>query len=159
MKIALAILVLVVPTVVLANPIQSPEQSVLAALDCKSDINFNLLEQSVKSLSSKMTNSDDGKTYQLSKPLSYGKLSVTSIKIQNSPIEKNLSADLKALNIEDYAVYKKSLPKSSALIKSRYYPEVAGYSVNTKIGKKKDASAELSFLGNKPHIVCFISAK
>ena len=141
MKIALAILVLVVPTVVLANPIQSPEQSVQAALDCKSDINFNLLEQSVKSLSSKMTNSDDGNTYQLSKPLSYGKLSVTSIKIQNSPIEKNLSADLKALNIEDYAVYKKSLPKSSALIKSRYYPEVAGYSVNTKIGKKKDASA------------------
>ena len=159
MKNALAILLLVSPTFVFATTMQSPVQSIQSALDCKSDINFNLLEQSVKSLSSKMTNSDDGKTYQLSKPLSYGKLSVTSIKIQNSPIEKNLSADLKALNIEDYAVYKKSLPKSSALIKSRYYPEVAGYSVNTKIGKKKDASAELSCLGKKPHIVCFISAK
>ena len=158
MKKALAILLLVSPIFVLASPL-SPEKSIQTALDCKSDINFNLLEQSVKSLSSKMTNSDDGKTYQLSKPLSYGKLSVTSIKIQNSPIENNLSADLQDLNIEDYAVYKKRLPQSSALIKSRYYPEVAGYSVDTKIGKKKEAGAELSFLGNKPHIVCLISAK
>ena len=158
MKKALAILLLVSPIFVLASPL-SPEKSIQTALDCKSDINFNLLEQSVKSLSSKMTNSGDGKTYQLSKPLSYGKLSVTSIKIQNSPIENNLSADLQDLNIEDYAVYKKRLPQSSALIKSRYYPEVAGYSVDTKIGKKKEAGAELSFLGNKPHIVCLISAK
>ena len=158
MKKTLAILLLVSPIFVLASPL-SPEKSIQTALDCKSDINFNLLEQSVKSLSSKMTNSDDGKTYQLSKPLSYGKLSVTSIKIQNSPIENNLSADLQDLNIEDYAVYKKRLPQSSALIKSRYYPEVAGYSVDTKIGKKKEAGAELSFLGNKPHIVCLISAK
>ena len=158
MKKALAILLLVSPIFVLASPL-SPEKSIQTALDCKSDINFNLLEQSVKSLSSKMTNSDDGKTYQLSKPLSYGKLSVTSIKIQNSPIENNLSADLQDLNIEDYAVYKKRLPQSSALIKSRYYPEVAGYSVDTKIGKKKEAGAELSFLGNKPHIVCLIPAK
>ena len=145
MKIALAILVLVVPTVVLANPIQSPEQSVQAALDCKSDINFNLLEQSVKSLSSKMTNSDDGKTYQLSKPLSYGKLSVTSIEIKtiSSPF---ISANLQDLNVEDYAVYKKRLPKSSALIKSRFHPEVAGYSIDIKIGKKKEGMAVLSFI-------------
>ena len=70
----LAILLLVAPTIVFANTMQSPEQSIKTALDCKKVTNLKELEKDVKSLSSSVSNGSRGKVYKLTSPIKYGNL-------------------------------------------------------------------------------------
>ena len=152
MKKALALL-LVAPTVVFASTMQSPEQSIKTALDCKKIINLKDLEKDVKSLSSGTFNEGRGKIYKLSSPIRYGNLNVVSIlfdDISTSSIRGNLKESM-PITLEDM---KKRLPSSSALIKSKYHDEVASYVREIHLKKNDVLSSSLTMEGEKYYLEC-----
>ena len=153
MKKTLDILLLVAPTITFANTMQSPEQSVKTALDCKKAFNPNELEKNVRSLSSGTFNGHRGKVYKLTSPIKYGNLNIGAVLVtEKSPAVIGYLQESMPITLEGI---KKRLPSSTALIKSKYHDEVASYSREIHLKKNDVLSSSLRMVGENYELECF----